>query len=64
MPLIDCPRCYRGTLLREGDTLTCLNCGWFPQPMPIEFEEYPAHETSRRQKRTGGPRLKVAEEKQ
>jgi len=58
VPLIDCPRCYRGTMLREGEELSCLQCGFVPcEVVPIDFEEYPAQTGPRRQRRNT-PRLR------
>ena len=60
--LIACPRCLRGTLLREADELSCLQCGFVPcEVVPLEFEVFPAQTDGRKQRRNT-PRLKVAKE--
>ena len=56
-----CPRCYRGTLLREGEDWYCINCAYCPTPAPLEFEVFPAQTDGRKQRRNT-PRLKVAKE--
>ncbi len=52
--MVQCPRCIGGSVIKDGDEVVCLNCGW--RPVEAESDLVP-HWQDRWAKGPRSPRL-------